>query len=304
MSEAILPPDVTEPGQALSTEGPRRSRWRRLWRSPNFLIAGVIIAVMVVMAVIPAPFASLFGHGDPRSCDLIDSALPPNFSSGHPFGFDIQGCDVYANVVYGTRTSIPIGLLATGISFLIAVLLGSMAAYYGGWFDTLVSRVIDIFFGFPFILGAIILLTSFPTRNVWTVSLALALFSWPTSTRLMRASVLGIINAEFVDSARALGVSDARLIARHLIPNAIAPLLVLATLMVGTIIAAEATLTFLGVGLKLPAISWGLQLATAQQYLETSPHMLIFPSLFLGVTVLGFVLLGDALQEALDPKLH
>jgi ABC-type dipeptide/oligopeptide/nickel transport system permease subunit len=304
MSEVLAQPNSPELESELAAERPRYARWQALKRRPTFLIAATIIAVMLVMAAIPGPFASLFGHGDPRNCNLVDSALPPSLSSGHPFGFDIQGCDVYANVVYGARTSIPIGLLATGTSFLIAVVLGSMAGFYGGWFDTAVSRVIDVFFGFPFILGAIILLTSFPNRNVWTVSLVLALFSWPTGTRLMRSSVLSVMNAEYIASARALGASDARLIARHVIPNAIAPLLVLATLLVGTIIAAEATLTFLGVGLKLPAISWGLQLATAQQYLSTSPHMLIFPSLFLGVTVLGFVLLGDALRDAFDPKLN
>jgi oligopeptide transport system permease protein len=301
MSEPAAANTVAEPEVAAARFS--RDAWHSLRRKPTFLVAAAIIVAMLVTAAAPGPIASLFGHGNPHDCNLADSGLPPSLGSGHPFGFDIQGCDLYANVIYGARPSIAIGLLATASIFVVSIILGSIAGFYGGLIDTLVSRLIDVFFGFPFILGAIIVLISFPSRNVWTVAGVLALFSWPTGTRLMRSSVLGLRDADFVVASRALGASNRRLIVRHVIPNAIAPLLVLATLTVGTIIAAEATLTFLGVGLQLPAISWGLQLSTGQGYIETDPHMLLFPSLFLGLTVLGFILLGDALRDAFDPKI-
>ncbi len=272
----------------------------RLLRRPTFLAAAGFVLLMVAIAILPQAFAGWFGHGDPRSCDLANSALASR--SGHPFGFDKQGCDVYANVIYGARASISIGLLVTALSVVIALVLGSLSGYYLGIIDTIVSRVSDIFFGFPFILGALVLLTSFQSHTVWTVSLALALFSWPTLTRLMRASILSTKELDYVLAARSLGATDWRLIRRHLLPNAISPVIVISALTVGGVIAAEATLTFLGVGLQQPAISWGLQLANAQSNFQVHPHLLIYPGLFLSATVLSFIVLGDALQDVLDPR--
>jgi oligopeptide transport system permease protein len=276
--------------------------WQSLRRKPTFLLALLLIGFMAFIAALPAPVAGLFGHGDPRFCDLAHSGASP--SAGHPFGYDLQGCDLYANVIYGARPSISIGLLTTLLSFSAASLLGVIAGYEGGLVDGLVSRLMDVFFGFPFILGAIIILTAFPHRSVYTMALVLALFSWPTGTRLMRSSVLSVRGSDYVLAARALGARPARIMVRHVFPNAVAPLLVLSTLLVGGIIAAEASLTFLGVGLQLPAISWGLQLSVSQGYLEQYPHMLFFPALFLSLTVLAFILLGDALRDAFDPKLR
>lgn len=276
--------------------------WHALRRKPTFIASALMILFMAFIAAFPGPVAGLFGHGDPRFCALESSGAPP--SAGHPFGFDLQGCDLYANVIYGARPSISIGLLTTLISFVAAAVLGVVAGYSGGWLDGIVSRLMDVFFGFPFILGAIIVLTAAPHRNVWTMALVLALFTWPTGTRLMRSSVLAVRASDYVLAARALGARPGRIMLRHIFPNAVAPLLVLSTLLVGGIIAAEASLTFLGVGLQLPAISWGLQLSVSQGYLEQYPHMLFFPALFLSLTVLAFILLGDALRDALDPKLR
>jgi oligopeptide transport system permease protein len=280
----------------------RRDAWLVLRRKPEFFLSAALILVMLFVAVFPGLVAGLFGHGDPRVCDLARSGGGP--SSGHPFGYDLQGCDLYANVVYGARPSISIGLMTVVTSFVVSAVLGIVAGYHGGIVDALVSRVMDVFFGFPFILGGIIILTAFPDRKVWTIALVLALFSWPTGTRLMRSSALALRDADYVLAARALGASSPRIMLRHVFPNAVAPLLVLSTLAVGGIIAAEASLTFLGVGLRLPAISWGLQLSVAQGYLRQYPHMLFFPALFLSLTVLGFILLGDALRDAFDPKLR
>jgi len=272
----------------------------RLLRRPSFLLAAFIVVLMIVIAAVPQAFAGWFGHGDPRACDLVNSAIGP--SSGHPFGFDKQGCDVYANVIYGTRDSISIGLLASMFGLVLAVVLGSVSGYYLGVVDAIVSRLSDVFFGFPFLLGALVLLTAFRSHNVWTVSLAIALFTWPTLTRLMRASMLTAKEHDYVLAARSLGASDWRLIRRHLLPNAIAPVIVISALGVGAVIAAEATLTFLGVGLQEPAISWGLQLSDAQSDFQVHPHLLIFPALFLSLTVLAFIVLGDALEDVLDPR--
>jgi oligopeptide transport system permease protein len=278
----------------------RRGLWRVLRRKPVFVVSSLIIGLMLVMAAFPGPVAALFGHGNPHFCDLTKSGFGP--SSGHPFGYDIQGCDLYANVIYGARASISIGLLSTSIMFVIAALVGSVAGYYQGVTDALVSRVIDVFLGFPFLLGAIIILTVFSQRTIWTVSAVLALFSWPTGARLVRSSVLSARNSEYVVAAKALGARDARILFRHVLPNSIAPLFVVSTLLIGGIIAAEAALTYLGVGLRAPAISWGLQLSTSQGYLQLHPHLLLFPAGMLSFAVLGFILLGDTLQDVLDPR--
>lgn len=307
MSEPVTVDQAMAPGQPavlaeISEGNLRRDAWLLLRRKPEFLISATLIVILLFIAAFPGVVAGLFGHGDPRLCDLAKSGQGPQ--SGHPFGFDLQGCDLYANVIYGARPSISIGLLATSTSFVVAAVLGMLAGYHGGFVDSSVSRLMDVFFGFPFILGGIIILTAFPHRTVWTIALVLALFSWPTGTRLMRSSALSLREADYVLAARALGASSTRIMIRHVFPNAVAPLLVLSTLAVGGIIAAEASLTFLGVGLRLPAISWGLQLSVAQGYLEQYPHMLFFPALFLSITVLAFILLGDALRDAFDPKLR
>jgi oligopeptide transport system permease protein len=276
--------------------------WSELIRKPPFVVSVLIVLVVLVVVVDPALFAGLFGHGDPHDCNLLDSGKGP--SPGHPFGFDIEGCDLYANVIYGARPTVTIGLLVTATNLVLAALLGSVAGYFGGVVDTLLGRAADVFFGFPFILGAIIVLTVVPERNVLTVSLVLVIFGWPTMTRLMRSTVLTERNKDYVLAARSLGASTARVLRKHILPNAIAPVLIYATISIGGVMVAEASLTFLGVGLQAPAISWGLQLASAENNLQQYPDLLLFPGVFLSVTVLAFVLLGDTLRDALDPRLR
>lgn len=271
---------------------------RELRRNPLFIIPMLAILLMIVVAAFP----QLFTSKDPRNCDLITSREPP--SAEHWFGVDLQGCDYYTTVLYGARPSITIGIVTTAVAALIAVLLGTLAGYFGGWFDIILSRISDIFFGLPFILGALVILTVFDNRGISTVSLVLILLGWPTMTRLMRSSVLGNRDADYVNAARALGASDGRIMLRHVLPNAITPVLVYATVTVGIIISAEAVLSFLGVGLELPNISWGLQINVAQVYFLESPHLLFFPAILLSITVLSFIALGDAVRDAFDPKLR
>lgn len=287
------------------TEAPslrQRRRWRLspLWRGPRAMwVTGLLVGVVLLMALWPQLFTG-FGPGPFQDCDIARRNEAP--SAEHWFGRDTQGCDYYTHVVYGARTSVIIGLVVTGVTFVIATILGALAGYYGGWMDAVVSRTVDIFFGLPFILAAIVILQLFEARTIWTVAFALAAFSWPGGVRFMRASVLSVREREYVTAARTLGASDLRTIREHVVPNSLTPLLVLQTLGVGTAIAAEAGLTFIGVGLSPPAISWGLQLANSQAFITLAPHLMVYPAIFLTFTVLSFVIFGEALRDTLDPK--
>ncbi|AYA24888.1 ABC transporter permease [Rhodococcus rhodochrous] len=271
--------------------------WKKLRRSAFFWFGAVITIVLVAMAVVPQVFARGI---DPRACDLSDTRLPP--SAEHWFGTDLQGCDYYANVVYGARVSLSIGLLAVIGVLVIGVLIGSLAGYFGGILDSVLARFTDVFFGIPLLLGALVLLTVTSERTALTVAMALIAFGWMTAMRLVRSSVIAVKGSEYVQAAQVLGASTFRILVRHILPNALTPVLVYATVAVGTFIAAEAALSYLGIGLQMPAMSWGLQINLGQNYLSTSPHLVLFPAGFLSVTVLAFILMGDALRDALDPK--
>lgn len=270
-----------------------------VWLKPRFIISGSIVLLMLLMAAFPQLFAG-FGSDPNAGCDVLLTNQPP--SRDHIFGMDIQGCDYYTNVVYGARASILVGIVVTGISFVVSAILGAMAGYFGGWVDTIISRVCDMAFGLPFILAAIVVLQLFSQRSVWTVIFALALFSWPGGVRFMRSSVLEVRNREYVQASKLLGAGKSRIIRRHIVPNSLTPLLVLQTLGIGGVISAEAGLTFIGIGLTPPSVSWGLQLAAARDYIAAAPHLLLFPAIFLTVTVLGFVLFGEAVRDEFDPK--
>jgi oligopeptide transport system permease protein len=272
--------------------------WRELRRNPFFVIPSLLIIVLIVMAIWP----HLFTDTSPRHCPLARSLGRPSAEAW--FGYDLQGCDYYARVIYGARASVVIGVVVTGVAALIAIVLGSVAGYYGAFADTLIARITDVWFAIPTILGGIVILSVIENRGILQVALVLAVLGWPTMLRLMRSSVLSAREADYVQAARALGAGDARILRRHILPNAIAPVIVYATIFVGIIISAEAALSFLGVGLQLPAISWGLMISVAQTRILQAPHLLLFPGLFLSVTVFSFILLGDALRDALDPKLR
>ena len=272
--------------------------WRSLRRNPFFIVGALLLLVFLVMAAFP----QLFSNVDPRACNLSRSAEGPSGTAW--FGYDVQGCDYYANVVHGARVSVTIGFIAMLGTLVIGVVVGALAGYYGGWVDSLLARVTDIFYGLPLILGAFILLAVLPQRGVLEVALALVVFGWMTAMRLVRSTVVSVKEADYVQAARALGAPTRRILVRHILPNAIAPVLVYSTIYIGTLIAAEATLTFLGIGLQLPEISWGLQINSAQNRLRDAAHLIFFPSIFLSLTVLSFILMGDALRDALDPKLR
>ena len=272
--------------------------WRSLLRRPLFLLGAGLMLVFAAMAVAPR----LFTRVDPRACDLGLSRQSPSAQAW--FGYDVQGCDYFANVVYGARISMSIGLLVVTSVLVIGVTSGAIAGYYGGWIDSVLARITDVFYGLPLLLGAFVLLSVVSSRGLVQVSLALTVFGWMTAMRLVRSTAISVKSADYVQAARALGASVPRLIIRHIMPNAIAPVLVYATIAFGGIIASEATLSFLGIGLQAPEISWGLQISAGQRRLREAPHLVFFPGLFLSLTVLSFILMGDALRDALDPKLR
>ncbi|GAB3331515.1 ABC transporter permease [Micromonospora halotolerans] len=280
--------------------------WRDLRRKPLFWISAAFILLFVVMAAFP----QLFTSDDPVNGALSRSRVDPSADAW--FGYDVQGRDVYARTIYGARASIVVALLSVIGTLLIGGTMGIIAGYRGGWVDALLSRIADIFFGLPFVLGAIVILTTFngsgADNGEWTIMglviMSLTVLSWPVVMRLMRSSVLATKEADYIVAARALGAGTGRIILKHLLPNCLAPLLVYGTIMVGSFIGAEATLSFLGIGLKSPVVSWGIMISESQNYIRVSPFLLFFPSAFLVAAVLSFVMLGEAVREALDPKLR
>ncbi|AWB83771.1 ABC transporter permease [Corynebacterium liangguodongii] len=271
--------------------------WRYLRRRPVFWVSAVLIAMALALAMFPSLFTSV----DPRECALSRSLGGPE--TGHPFGFDRQGCDIYSRTVYGARASVTVGVLTTIVVTLIGSVVGAIAGYFGGLWDTLLSRLTDIFFAVPLVLAAIVVMSMFQNqRSIWMVVFALAMFGWTQIARITRGAVLGVKNDEFVTAARALGASDARIIVSHIMPNAAAPIIVYATVALGTFIVAEATLSFLGIGLPTTVVSWGGDISAAQASLRTQPMVLFYPAIALALTVLSFIMMGDAVRDALDPK--
>jgi oligopeptide transport system permease protein len=280
--------------------------WRDLRRKPLFWISSVLIVLFVVMAAVPGLFTSV----DPTDGVLARSRVGPSADAW--FGYDVQGRDVYARTIHGARASIIVAITAVLGTTLFGGMMGVIAGYRGGWLDGLVSRLGEVFAGLPFVLGAIVILFTFngPGANrgkaaiMALVIVSLVVLTWPVSMRIMRASVLATKEADYIMAARAMGARPLRIIFKHLIPNCLASLLVYATILIGAFIGAEATLSFLGVGLKSPVVSWGIMISDAQNYIRVSPYLLFFPSAFLVVAVLAFVMLGEAVREALDPKLR
>ncbi|MGA8980623.1 MAG: ABC transporter permease [Pedococcus sp.] len=277
--------------------------WRQLKRNPIFWVSVGLISTFVLMALVP----QLFTNVDPGAAVLKSAREKPGADAW--FGRDIQGYDIYARTIYGARASILVGVFSTLSTVFIGLVMGILAGYYGGFADTVVSRVTDIFFAIPLLLGGILFMSVYPNDQntpylmvVGKVVLVLSVFGWPGLARLMRSSVLQVKPNDYVQAARALGASPWRIIRSHVMPNALAPVIVVATINLGVFITAEATLSFLGIGLTPPAISWGVAISDALVAVRTYPHILLFPSLFLSLAVLAFIMLGDAVRDAFDPK--
>ncbi len=273
-----------------------KDAWRRLKKNKLAMLGLAIVIFLIVLAI----FAPLLAPYDPYARVKEDSALGPN--STYIFGTDLLGRDILSRVIYGSRISIEVGIIAVGISVVLGLFFGALAGYFGRWADAIIMRVADIFFAFPYILGAIAIMTILGSGIV-NIFIAIGLLGWAYFARIFRGSILSIKNKEYIEAARALGASNTRIITRHIFPNSTAPIIVYATMNVGTAIIVEAALSFLGIGVQPPTPAWGKMLSEALSYIDIAPWMMLFPGFAIVITVLGFVLLGDGLRDAFDPKM-
>ncbi len=277
--------------------------WRRYRKSKLAVIALVYVAFVSLIAI-SAPLiasssrSSLIGFG-PNDLDVVNRLRPPD--QQHRFGTDELGRDVLARMIYGARVSLTVGLLATAMALVVGSFLGAIAGYYGGAADWLVSRVIEVVLCFPLLFLSLAIVAFFGP-SVWTIMIALGLTTWTNEARYVRGEFLRIREMEFAYAARASGARDSRIIFRHLLPNALAPVLVSASFGVAYAILTESSLSFLGLGVPLPTATWGSILASAKEYIEYAWWLVVFPGVAIFLTVAAFNIIGDRFRDALDPR--
>ncbi|NLV72247.1 MAG: ABC transporter permease [Actinobacteria bacterium] len=289
---------LTGPARSLRADAIRRLKKNKL------AVAGLVWIIIVILVAITADLWAPYWLGDPVAIDSTTAAermlLSP--SVDHPFGTDKLGRDVASRVVYGARVSLLVGVVAVAIAVAIGLLMGALAAYYGGIWDAIIMRTADVFFAFPYILFAIVLIALLGP-GLQNVFIAIGVLGWPSIARVFRSSILSVKENEYVDAARAMGSSTRRILLRHIMPNAVAPIIVYATMSIGGAILTEAALSFLGMGVQPPDPSWGNMLDDARSFMLTAPWLMIYPGIAILTTVLAFVLLGDGLRDALDVKM-
>jgi peptide/nickel transport system permease protein len=268
--------------------------WRSLRRSPGALLGLVIVSIMVLAAL----FAPWVAHADPTGQNLAQQTQAPG--SAHWLGTDKLGRDVFARIVYGARISIRIGFVAVGLAITVGTMLGVLAGFFGGKTDNAVMAVVDLMLAFPSIILAIGI-TTILGPSIDHLMIAVGIVYIPQYARLARSSVLAVRDLEYVEAARALGARTLRILARHILPNIVAPLLVQASLGIATATLEAAGLSYLGLGARPPTPEWGAMLNDARDYWLSAPWALVFPGVAITLLVLGFNLLGDGLRDALDP---
>lgn len=269
---------------------------RRLFKNKAALVGFIIIMILIIVAI----FAPLIAPYKYDAQNLKNFLRPP--SKEHLLGTDEFGRDIFSRIVYGSRVSLQIGFIAVGLSLLIGTILGALAGYYGGVVDYVITGITDIALSFPTILLAIAFVAALGPSLV-NVMIAVALISWCGYCRLVRAEFLSLREQEFVEAAVVLGMDDKRIIFNHILPNSIAPIIVMTTLEFPKAIIVESTLSFLGIGVQPPRPSWGSILSSGKYFLYEAPWMSVFPGLMIMIVVLGFNLFGDALRDVLDPRL-
>ncbi|NWF94292.1 MAG: ABC transporter permease [Syntrophaceae bacterium] len=268
------------------------------FRSRRMAVGGLALIVVIFLI---AGFASLLAPYDPGKTEVSMKLKPP--SSAHYLGTDQLGRDVFSRMLYGSRISLSVGFVAVGISIFIGILVGAIAGYYGRWVDSILMRFVDTMLCFPsfFLILTIVALLGPQIINIMII---IGVTSWMGTARFVRAEFLSLKERDYVQAARALGVKDRRIIFRHILPNALAPVFVSATLKVASAILIEAGLSFLGFGVQPPAPSWGNILTEGRTYIFDAWWLTVFPGLAILITVLSFNLLGDGLRDALDPRLR
>jgi oligopeptide transport system permease protein len=272
--------------------------WKGLRRNPLFFISAAFLLLLLAVSFFP----EMFTQTSPTRCLIDESKMAPG-ESGHVLGTTLLGCDLYARLIFGARTSLSIGFFSAMISVTVGCVLGALAGYLGGWIDAIISRLIEIFFAVPLILGAVAILQLLrDVESIWKMIIVISIFGWTSSARLMRSSVMEQKNKEFVIAAKSIGASQLSVLFKHVFPNAISPIIATATVSMGVFIVADAGLTFLGLGMGSSTVSWGYDIANAQSQLQVTPTLLLYPSLALALTVLSFIFMGDAISDAIDPK--
>jgi len=312
-----------EPGaseEGITARSPLELFWRRLKRDKVAMTALAFIAVLLIVAIFAPLLVKLIGAPDPTSADrttLDDFGLPDPTRGGSPghehlFGVDQIGRDVFARTIYGARVSLEVAMIATAISVIVGVVAGMVAGYFRGVIDTVLSRIMDIQLAFPVLFLAIGLGAACALGNgcfgglikpgLQVVIFVIAISQWPYMARIIRGQVLSLREKEFIEAAKSLGASDFRIIFREVLPNLVAPIIVYSTVLIPTNILFEAALSFLGVGVQPPTPSWGAMIADATNIFDIAWWFMLFPGLALLMTVLAFNLLGDGLQDALNPR--
>jgi peptide/nickel transport system permease protein len=301
--------------QAVAARSPLQLFWRRFRRDRVAMVALAFIVLLILVAIFAGPITRLVGAPEPnvQQTDALDSfGLPEGPSSEHIFGVDPIGRDVFARVLYGAQVSLTVAFVGTGLAVLFGTILGIVAAYYRGWTDTIIARTLDVMLAFPVLLFGLGIATACSGQDgclggliqpgLSVVIAIIVLASTPYVARIIRGQVLSLREKEFVEAARSLGASNARIMFREILPNLVAPIIVYATLFIPANILLEAALSFLGVGVQPPRASWGEMLSDALTIFDVAWWFMLFPGMALLLTVLAFNLVGDGLQDALNPK--
>lgn len=298
---------LSETARAEESDRPTRTLWGDAWKRLRRNKLAVIGAVWILFMILVALTADLWAPqwlGSPTDIDSTQSAalskLPPSLE--HPFGTDATGRDQLVRVIYGARVSLTIGVIATVISTAIGLVMGALAAFYGGIWDVIIMRLADMFLAIPYTLFVIVMLAVIG-QGIQNVFIAIGILGWPSIARVFRSAILSVKENDYVDAARAMGASDFRIVARHIFPNSVASIVVYATMNVGGAILTESALSYLGMGVTPPTPSWGIMIQDGQTFLATQPWLMIMPGIAILTTVLAFTLLGDGLRDALDVKM-
>lgn len=290
---------------------PRKSWWRTRWiaslgRSPVGTF-GIVIVVGVIVIALGAP---LLAPHDPTQLNLRSRLLPPFWDAEgdmtYLLGTDQLGRDLLSRIIYGSRISVLVGVLGVAVSLVVGVILGLVSGYVGRWVDIIISRMLDTFMSIPFIVLALAVVGALGPRQgsgIVTLVVVLGLTGWVTFARVIRGEVLSVKEREYVEAARSIGQRNGQILARHVLPNVTASIIVLGTLQISTVIIAESSLSFLGLGVQPPTVTWGIMLSEGRDHLATSWWLSTFPGLAITITVLGTILLGDWLRDVLDPRM-